>query len=242
MDALYQIENSSFVTSTLGLSARSDVPGHTAFNGSPGTAFAGESYDLNSPTAFDPFHDVLDPVGGAAMTQGIYPSSPGSWAYLNGTSMAAPHATGAAALAASEFPNLLVDPVALKQHLMGSGKPLPSTAGLTVTGDLVDAEAAVSPPNTKPKILNVRPVPGSRIKDRTPPISATVRDAETDLVKSNIQLLVDGRAKAFSYNTATDRLSYLSSRLAFGSHTVRIKATDGKLDANKSWTFRVVRP
>jgi hypothetical protein len=52
---------------------------------------------------------------------------------------------------------------------------------------------------------------------------------------------VDGRAKGFSYNAATDRLSHLSGKLAHGKHTVRIEATDGKLSATKTWSFKVVR-
>jgi subtilisin family serine protease len=173
----------------------------------------------------------------------ILSSVPGNrFEYFNGTSMASPHAAGVAALSASVDPALLSDPVALKDHVMDSGKPLPAMAGITVTGDMVDARAAVSANNTAPKIFNPKPAPGRKIKDRTPLISATIRDAETNLVKSNMQLLVDGRAKAFSYDVDTDKLSHPSGRLAYGNHTVRIKATDGELHANKSWTFRVVRP
>jgi len=57
--------------------------------------------------------------------------------------MATPHATGAAALAASVNPSLLDDPVALKRAVMDGGKPIPTTDGKTVTADMVDAEAAL---------------------------------------------------------------------------------------------------
>jgi subtilisin family serine protease len=74
----------------------------------------------------------------------ILSSVPGNlWAFFSGTSMAAPHAAGVAALAASVDPALLSDPVALKNHVMDTGKPVPAMAGITVTGDMVDAEAAV---------------------------------------------------------------------------------------------------
>jgi hypothetical protein len=87
----------------------------------------------------------------------------------------------------------------------------------------------------------VKPAPGSAICDRTPLIAATVSDADTELAQSNMRLFVDGRARAFSYNADTDRLSRLSNRLAYGRHTVRIEATDGELRASKSWNFRIVR-
>ena len=67
-----------------------------------------------------------------------------SYAYYNGTSMASPHATGVAALAASANPALLGNPDGLKKTIMDSGKPAPSTAGKTATGDMVDARAAVA--------------------------------------------------------------------------------------------------
>jgi hypothetical protein len=86
--------------------------------------------------------------------------------------MASPHAAGVAALAASDDPTLLSDPVALKNHVMDTGKPLPAMAGITVTGDMVDAEAAVggggetTPPrvtSTVPKATATGVAPGANI-------------------------------------------------------------------------------
>ncbi len=65
------------------------------------------------------------------------------YAYSNGTSMAAPHVSGVAALAATVRPELLDDPVALKARLLGATKPLSATAGKTVTGGMIDALYAV---------------------------------------------------------------------------------------------------
>ena len=83
--------------------------------------------------------------------------------------------------------------------------------------------------------------PVGRITDRTPLISTTVRDAQTELTQSNITLKLDGSSKPFSYDAATDRLTYQSGRLAYGGHTVAVVATDGALTSSKSWSFKVVK-
>ncbi len=70
-----------------------------------------------------------------------------------------------------------------------------------------------------------------------------MRDAQINLAKSYIKLFVDGKKKStFSYNRFTNRLSYVSGRLSFGWHTVRIVATDaaGNMEV-RSWRFRVIR-
>ena len=108
----------------------------------------------------------------------------------------------------------------------------------TATCDIGAFEAA----NTKPTITDLRPAPGSKTRDRTPPIAATVSDAQTNLAMTNIKLFVDGSRKAtFSYAPSTDRLSYTSGRLSFGRHTVKIIATEGLNRTTRSWRLTVVR-
>jgi hypothetical protein len=101
-----------------------------------------------------------------------------------------------------------------------------------------------SPANIEPEILDLSPAPGSEIKELKPLISATVRDAETDLSASNIKLFVDGNARTFTYDKASDKLTYQSDvELAEGQHTVRIEATDEKGEQTvKDWSFRIVNP
>jgi archaellin len=112
--------------------------------------------------------------------------------------------------------------------------------GRTFTG----ADQTFITKNTPPTISAMRPTNGSTTTNRKPPISATVRDATTDLAKSHIQLVLDGRSvTTFSYDQGRDKLSYTPSRdLSFGKHTVKIVATDARgLSATKSWSFSVVK-
>jgi hypothetical protein len=66
---------------------------------------------------------------------------PGGYAFMEGTSMATPHVTGAAALLFSMKPSASVTEV--RQALLGSVDPLPSLAGKTTSGGRLNVSAAV---------------------------------------------------------------------------------------------------
>ena len=112
--------------------------------------------------------------------------------------------------------------------------PLIDLPSIDLSGDCVA--------NSKPAITKVKPK--GEIKDRTPAIKATVRDAQTDLLKRNVKLFVDGkRITKFSYDRATDRLAFTPKRkMSIGKHTLKIVARDAHgAKAVKKWDCRLIR-
>ncbi len=171
----------------------------------------------------------------------IYSTLPGNtYGYRSGTSMAAPHVSGAAALVKSQ--NTALDDAEIKAKLLNSVDKKTGLDGKVLTGGRLNAARAVGADTTRPTVFAVSPTGG--IRDRTPIVAATMRDDLTDLAKSNIRFYLNGRQKStFSYSSATDRLHYRSEKLPYGSHKVRISAEDTAGNVgDKSWTFRVVRP
>ncbi len=73
---------------------------------------------------------------------------PGGYVFMQGTSMAAPHVTGAAALLFSLKPTASVTEV--RQGLLGSVDPVSSLAGKTTSGGRLDAAAALDLFDTVP--------------------------------------------------------------------------------------------
>jgi len=67
----------------------------------------------------------------------------GTYGLDSGTSMAAPHASGVAALAVSARPSLLGQGSALRRHLIRTARALPSATGWVAYPRLLDARAAV---------------------------------------------------------------------------------------------------
>lgn len=182
----------------------------------------------------------------AAPGDHILSTLPGNtYGYYEGTSTAAPHVSGVAALIAAQDPNL--DDAGIKAKIFSSVDEKTNLLGKVASGGRLNAARAIGAsafsPNTAPSISTLYPTPSSATRDRTPTIRATVRDDGTELAKSNIRLYVDGKGGAdFTYDAGTDRLSFTTSRLRYDRHTVKITATDaaGKTGV-RSWSFRVVR-
>ncbi len=175
--------------------------------------------------------DALHPVG---------------WGWLDGTSMAAPHVTGIAALIASVSPEIAADPAAIKARILAAGKVASRTVGRTVTGRIADAFLAVDPtPPSAPGVPVVGFTLGSIMGSTT--VASRVRwgsatDDLSGIGAYGVEVQVDGGAWSTVATTAGS--AHLADRsMAFGhSYTFRVRARDGAGNWGPYATGPMVRP
>ncbi|MFL5651558.1 MAG: S8 family peptidase [Chloroflexota bacterium] len=175
-----------------------------------------------------------------------YPT-PG-WGWLSGTSMATPHVSGVAALAASMWPSLLNDPAALRARVLGSGKPSPLTAGLSATGRIVDAWRALDdiPPAAAPAPNTFAFVAGSKMSSTR----ATVRVGWPAGTDDRTGIGAYGLAQRADLGSWATAVAATSGRSADRSLTIgpawgmRVRARDGATnwgDWSGASTIRLAR-
>jgi thermitase len=180
----------------------------------------------------------------AAPGVNILSTLPGNrYGSYSGTSMATPHVSGVAALIKSQRTALSDEQLKVQILEFTEGKS--NLEGKVATGGRLNAYASLTqaapPDDAEPTVASVKP--SSRTRDRTPTITATVRDDRTELSESDVGFSLDGQERGtFSYDAGTDRLTYNGGRVSVGNHTVTITATDAAgNDAVETWTFRVIR-
>ncbi len=200
--------------------------------------------DTDSLASFSNFGATT--VDLAAPGVSILSTLPGNrYGRFSGTSMATPHVAGVAALLKSQNPAYSDEE--MRDQILRYAEPKNNLQGKTVTGGRLNADAALTGQqaldSTRPTINAMKPKPGSRTRDRTPAIGATVSDDRTELTEANIELYLDAKKRAtFTYDEDTDRLNYTAPRLSYSKHAVKIVATDGSGNSGvKSWSFTVRR-
>ncbi len=146
-------------------------------------------------------------------------STPPTYDYLEGTSMAAPHVTGAAGLLFSLKPTASVAEV--RSALLGTVEVIPSLVGKTVTGGRLDVSAALD-----------RLVPPDTAVTSGPPVKTTSKSASFAFTRSD-------SAVAATFECRIDGAAFVACAspaafaVPFGSHTFEVRARDvhGNLDA-----------
>lgn len=119
----------------------------------------------------------------------IVSTYPGGYAYMSGTSMAAPHVAGVLALMKSYLPTATPDQ--LIQTLYNSGRPLSSLVGKTTTGKLVDTDQALMAlgasggDQVPPELVSTTPADNATNVPVNTALKLTFNEAVT-LVGSNI--------------------------------------------------------
>ncbi|MGZ4031107.1 MAG: S8 family serine peptidase, partial [Tumebacillaceae bacterium] len=147
-DAMYGVDNGPLVRSTLGTVITQDGMDTWQLKGVDGTPYAGTSFNLdnwheqmlNDSIAPNPENTTV-----TAKIDLVWPgdsSYDNAYGYLSGTSMAAPHVSGAAALVLSKHPEFT--PEMVKNALMLTGQPLSSLTGMVKTGSMLNAGLATT--------------------------------------------------------------------------------------------------
>jgi subtilisin family serine protease len=167
-------------------------------------------------------------------------ATPG-YAFDDGTSMATPQVTGAAALLFSLKPTATVAEV--REALLTTAKPTPSLAGKTVTGGRLDVSAALNklvPPGTE------KTAPDTEIQTQTPAVTTeTTAKFHARRLDADGGTLECSQSATGAFSLCGDELEFIG--LAPGEHTLRVRAKNeaGIVDptpATFTWTVKVEAP
>lgn len=176
----------------------------------------------------------------------IYSTAPNSgYGYGYGTSMAAPHVAGVAALVKSRFAEL--EDTEIKAKILQSVDRRIKLQEKVVSGGRLNAARAVGrnvppPPSSAPTISAPQP---ARTDDRTPTITLRLYDAETNLIERNVSAvyLDNKRIVNYSYSASTDRLTFASGQeLSYDPHRIKVTVQDPQgLSTTEIGRIQVVR-
>ena len=147
-----------------------------------------------------------------------------SYAYLNGTSMAAPHVAGVAALVFMQNPTMTYAQV--KARILGSVRPIASLTGLCVSGGVLNAAAALNappppPPNNAPTVTITSPTSGASF----------LTGAAITFTGSALDLEDGSRTATMTWTSSLQGQigvggNFTLASLVAGTHVITVRATD----------------
>lgn len=143
----------------------------------------------------------------------------GGYAWSAGTSMAAPHVTGVAALVGSHVPSLLSDPVALRSRLLVTGRTIPAAAGTTSSGRMVNALRAID--KVKPTV---------KAPDRFAVLTGSIVGSRSAAIRVRWPAAVDAESGVASYDlrrSTTDGSTVLARGLTTTSFDTSVRYGSG---------------
>ncbi len=155
-----------------------------------------------------------------------------NYGYLSGTSMAAPHVSGVAALALAVTPSLTT--AQLKTTLLNSVDPVPSLTGKCITGGRLNAAKAVGGTPSPDFSLLVSPVSRTVLQGGTATYAITITPINgfNSSVNLTIGGLPAGASASFTPATTTSSSTLVvvtSASTPIGSSSLTITATSGAI-------------
>ncbi len=157
------------------------------------------------------------------------------YASLSGTSMAGPHVTGVVGLVYGQNPSWTYSQV--RSRVMSTVRPTAAMAGITVTGGVVNAAAAVAggSSNTPPTVTISSPGAGSSFaQGATVTFTGTATDVEDGNLTANLVWTSNVSGQIGTGGTFT------RNDLAAGTHVVTASATDSaSATGNGSVSFTI---
>ena len=167
----------------------------------------------------------------------------GAFGYKSGTSMAAPHVTGIAAVVLGMHPGFT--PGQLKTAVMSGGQTDPALAGLTVSGRRVDllgaltvAAGGIGPDTTPPGPFGILSPAEGAATSLTVPIFRWTPASDADSGIAGYRLTVDGATMASvpAASTAASPAAPLSE----GVHNWSVVAVDGQGNTRSAGTRTLI--